>query len=472
MYKDRIFIFFIFALVCEAYTFAEDCFCETADAVQSINFEQVYSLDDVDNLLLTRNSDLRSLREEITQKEWIYRQAISRFIPSATFTADAKRTDIGGLVGYTKLYSSRLNFNQNVYNSELYSNLRLSLLDIDETISEYLEQRNDLIFRGRDTYFQILQALLSEKVEKENLDVMSEGLVKERDKLEVGESTILDVNLQEIAVANAKTAYYQAQKRRQELVNQLLGLLSLCPRSANMIRLADSEFPVAVERECEWLDLMEYPPINPCEIGNLQYQALKIRGIVIKNWVAVQVARRQAIKRLEEYLPSITAFLAAVNDSSRYNGVGLKTGQQPLSFWEMGFQFEWDLFDGFGREFRYKQAKSVIREAEVKLYQAMLEVQLEVQNGFYDLQEARQSFLATKRAVEKGQESMDIAILQRDLGDISSLQYREAALQLRQVRLVYINANYNLIRAYYSIRRGAGLSLICEDYDNCDNWGD
>ncbi len=143
-----------------------------------------------------------------------------------------------------------------------------------------------------------------------------------------------------------------------------------------------------------------------------------------------------------EWLPSLT-----LNYQYRYTNEAGLTGK--TTTWSAGLGLSWSIFDGFGRNGLYKEAKALARQAELDLRGASRQADLDVRSGLVSL-------ASQQASLKKAQVALDAA--RKNAGEIAEL-YRQGLSNALQVA----DANVSLFEAEVEVarqRNGLALALL------------
>ena len=143
-----------------------------------------------------------------------------------------------------------------------------------------------------------------------------------------------------------------------------------------------------------------------------------------------------------EWLPSLT-----LNYQYRYTNEAGLTGKSTT--WSAGVGLTWSIFDGFGRNGLYKEAKARARQAELDLRGASRQADLEVRSGLVSL-------ASQQASLKKALVALDAA--RKNAGEIAEL-YRQGLSNALQVA----DANVSLFEAEVEVarqRNGLALALL------------
>jgi len=151
-----------------------------------------------------------------------------------------------------------------------------------------------------------------------------------------------------------------------------------------------------------------------------------------------------------EWLPSLT-----LTYQYRYtNEAGLNVSS---TTWSAGLGLSWSIFDGFGRNGLYKEAKASARQAELELRGASRQVDLEVRSGLVSLASQQASLKKALVALDAASKNAsEIAELYRQ-GLSNALQVADANVRLFEAEVEVARQRNGLALALLNLRAAQGL---------------
>ena len=299
---------------------------------------------------------------------------------------------------------------------QLQETYNLTELQARETIENmYLQLFN--------TYFQI--ARLSENTDNldKTLDISKQRLERAKYQYEYGQSTKLellnaevDVNNDSINYINSKQQYFNAK------------------RDLNIILGTEKGIAYNVETDVEFISLLSFDELFQTAIDNNVLLRQSDKNIAISE-LNVKLNK-------SNYLPSLglstsygwnksinppTSFLAGANSTGLNAGLNLS----------------WNLFDGGSTKTRIANAKialenqQILKEQQTELLKNNLNnVYDSYQNALFVLQAQEKNVITNQNNFERSEERYK-------LGQITSIEFRQAQINLLNSQTAYSNAKYD-----------------------------
>ena len=172
---------------------------------------------------------------------------------------------------------------------------------------------------------------------------------------------------------------------------------------------------------------------------------IKVKSTALEN-AKVYVNSKRA-----SYLPELSAF-------ATYDWISPSTSSSgDKDSWKTGIQCTWSLFDGFARKRALSEAHALKRAAEYTYKDTKAALYVDIKERLYAIEEGILSYFAAKEGASLAEDAITEAKQKRDLGLISSFEYRDLAKDLTQAKQNFNQASFNLLMAYYSLRKSAAL---------------
>lgn len=324
----------------------------------------------------------------------------------------------------TKSYNASVNLNYIIFDGLgrkydyklLKETFNLTELQARETIENtYLELFN--------VYFQI--ARLSENTEnlKETLKISNLRLQRAQYQYDYGQTTKLELLNAEVDVNNDSINYINI---RQQYVNT--------KRDLNIILGIDQDINFIVETEVNFINLLSFEELLTKSIEN---------NVVLKQQDAnIDISKYNIKSNKGSYLPTLGlnssyGWNKSDNPSSSFLARSVVTG------FRAGLNMSWNIFDGGNTKTRVANAKILLDNQEI-----LKEEQLEtLQNILKNTSENYFNQLFILSAQEKNvittQNNFDRAQERYKLGQITSIEFRLAQVNLLNTQTALNNAKYD-----------------------------
>lgn len=345
-------------------------------------------------------------------------------------------TELTGLVN--KSYNSAVTLNYLLYNGGLrkysYEQLKEQLdlastqkkVQIENTLIEvYTAFFN--VARNQEQKNTLLEAY---SISKERLDrVTAQQKYGQKNKLDVLNARV-DTNNDSINLLNASVLL----KNNTRTLNYLLGRELTQPVKASK--------EVILEKTLIYEQLLDALKSNNNELKQAE---------INKSLTELNLKISKA-----GWLPSVSTNIGYNQNYNDNGAAGFFAIQQSNGF-NAGLSLSWNLFDGGTTKTKVKNAQIAIKTQELNQQKLSLNLENQLSN-YWDEYTTQKIILKNEELnVEISKQNFLKSKEQFNLGSISSLQFREAQLNLINTQLNLLNAKYNAKIAEMQLKKFAGL---------------
>ncbi|MGH7652893.1 MAG: TolC family protein [Gemmatimonadaceae bacterium] len=253
-------------------------------------------------------------------------------------------------------------------------------------------------------------------------------------QLQAGTGVGLDVTRAQAQLAATRSSLITSRNARDHARIDLLRALSL-PIGTDIV-LRDSLSTVAATTEAV-----------PDE-STLVSEALSARPDVLAEEERVRAAKQSLSAIKAERLPT----LGLVADDG---GIG-KTGERLLNTYTWGLQVNVPIFDGFRREGRIQEQKSMVSEAEIRQRDIQQQAQADVHGAVLDLAAAREQLSAASERLRLAEQELAQARDRFNAGVAGNADVVNASLALTASRTLVNDAESAYQLARVSLARATG----------------
>ena len=335
---------------------------------------------------------------------------------------DGTSTSINGAV--TKSYNASVGLDYTIFDGlgrkynyqQLKETYNLTELQARETIENtYLQ-----LFT---TYFEIARFSENKENLKEALSISKQRLLRAKYQYEYGQSTRLELLNAEVDVNNDSITLINANQQ-----------LSNVKRGLNVILGIKKEVNYVVDTEVEFVEMMNFDDLQQKTIANNSTLKQNEKNIAISEFnIKINKAN---------YLPSLglntsygwnksenpsTSFLAA----STSNGLNA------------GLSLSWSLFDGGSTKTNVANAKIALENQQVLLEQQKLSIDNELRNTWENYKNQLFIITAQEKNVVTTQNNFDRTKERYKLGQVTSIEFRQAQINFINSKTAYNNAKFD-----------------------------
>ena len=327
----------------------------------------------------------------------------------------------------TKSYNASLNLNYTLYDGlgrkynyqQLKETYNLTELQAKETIENTCLQ----LFT---TYFQI--ARLSENTNNlsEALTISKTRLQRAKYQYEYGQSTKLEFLNAEVDVNNDSISLISA---KQQLNNAKRGL--------NIILGIERAVNYGVETDVDFIKIMNF--------DDLQMKTLANNSLLKQHEKNVAISKFNIKINKANYMPSV-----GLNTSYGWNKSNNESPANPFSPASVsstglnaGLSFSWSLFDGGATKTRVANAKIALENQQILLEQQKVTIQNSLKNTWDNYRNQLFILKAQEKNVQTTQNNFDRTQEKYKLGQVTSIEFRQAQVNLINSKTAENNAKFD-----------------------------
>ncbi|MEO9570508.1 MAG: TolC family protein [Polaribacter sp.] len=335
---------------------------------------------------------------------------------------DGTSTSIDGAI--TQSYNASLNVNYTIFDGlgrkynyqQLKETYNLTELEAKETIENtYLQ-----LFTN---YFQIAKLTKNKENLNEALSISKKRLLRAKYQYEYGQSTKLELLNAEVDVNNDSITLINANQ-----------LLSNAKRGLNLVLGIEKEVNYTVETNVDFTNILNFDELHQKMITNNTTLKQNEKNIAISEF-NIKVNK-------SNYLPSLglstsygwnksqnpaTSFLAA----SSSNGLNA------------GLSLSWSLFDGGSTKTNIANSKIALENQQILLEQQKITIDNTLKNTWENYQSQLFIINAQNKNVITTQNNFDRSKERFKLGQITSIEFRQAQINLINSKTALNNAKFD-----------------------------
>lgn len=335
---------------------------------------------------------------------------------------DGTSTSIDGAV--TKSYNASLSLNYTIFDGlgrkynyqQLKETYNLTELQAKQTIENtYLQ-----LFTN---YFQIARLSENKKNLNEALSISKQRLKRAKYQYEYGQSTKLELLNAEVDVNNDSIALINANQQ-----------LSNVKRGLNIILGIKKETNYVVETEVNFVDLMNFDKLKQKTIANNTLLKQNEKNIAISEFnIKINKAN---------YLPSLGLNTSYGWNKSENPATSFLAGSTSNGL-NAGLSLSWNLFDGGNTKTRVANSKIALENQQILLEQQKVTIENSLKNTWENYQNQLFILNAQKKNVLTTQNNFDRTQERFKLGQVTSIEFRQAQINLINSKTALNNAKFD-----------------------------
>ncbi|MGC3991348.1 MAG: TolC family protein [Chthoniobacteraceae bacterium] len=302
----------------------------------------------------------------------------------------------------------------------------------------------------RQSFYQVLLDRALINVQNENLAQAKADLKDQQDRFEAGTVPKYNVLRAEVEVANVLPQLIQAKNDYKIAQLQLAKLLGLNYSGA---RAEEDTIDALGDLTVDPNDLTLNEALTWAKANRASLKSQRENILTYVANIKVQLAG---------YQPTISANAGYKFENSPFTS----HFDQEVHGWFFGVTGSWNLFDGGATYGRVKQAKAQLEEARISYFDAVRQVELDVQDAYSSLQEAKQLIESQKKNVETAEEALRLAQERFRAGAGTQLDVLDARVALVQAETNELQARYNYNVALANLDRATAVNTRYDDTFN------
>ncbi|SDN43059.1 Outer membrane protein TolC [Desulfonauticus submarinus] len=412
------------------------------------SYARTYTLEQLLNLGLKNNPLITASKHALQAGKYGEKAAHSQMGPKLTskyiFLQKDKAPTLNGVqIGDKHLWIFELNLHQPLFTGTYLLNSYQKAKIQKEQLSQQIKKvRLEIAFQIKQTYFNLLKG-------KALVKSISKSIERLQNHLKVIENFYKLGLKPKIEVLQAKTELAKTEQQIIEAKNFVSTQKALLATLANL-----SEEP-----EVKDTTNLEYIPFL-LSLAKCQQEALKNRPEIFIAQKSIEVAEKEEKMAKSAFFPQIGADATYYRYGTDPDVKG--TPYEPPSKWEVSIGAKWVLFESGSTMFKVKQAKQNIYRLKSIYHDLKNKIKLEVKTAYLNLQSAKQSILATKKALAEAKETFLLATARYEANLGSNTDVLDAQAKLTEAESKYISAlaNYNIALA--NLQKSMGQEEIIQ----------
>lgn len=368
-----------------------------------------------------------------------------------TGTGSTDTIDLGGSSGGSgnfggdKTWRIAIEAKQTLYSGgQVAAALKIAKFTEDQSVYLFRDTVERVIAQTRSQFYLVLLNRKLITVAEENIRLLQDELKDQKNRFDAGTVPKFNVLRAEVAVANAQPDLIRAKN------NYLISQLELgktlgfdATPSANLkpsfevvgeLRMSDRNWGVA----------------QALKLARERRASLKAQRQNILN------EEQQIVVARAGYKPQVQANTGYEMRNSRLTD----NLSKEANGWFFGVNGSWAIFDGFETKGKVQQANARLESARIQYEDSVHQVELEVQQAFARLNEARELIASQGKVVEQATEALRLARERLAAGSGTQLDVLDSQFALTKARTTEQQALYDYNVALAEFDRATGADTI------------
>jgi outer membrane protein len=272
-------------------------------------------------------------------------------------------------------------------------------------------------------YFQIARLSENKKNLNEALSISKQRLQRAKYQYEYGQSTKLDLLNAEVDVNNDSITSINAHQ-----------LLSSAKRGLNIILGIEKEVSYTVETKVDFIEIMNFKDLNKKVLVNNSLLKQNKKNIAISEFnIKVNKAN---------YLPSLGLNTSYGWNKSENPATSFLAGSTANGL-NAGLSLSWNVFDGGSTKTRVANSKIALENQQILLEQQKVTIENNLKNTWQNYQNQLFILKAQEKNVLTTQNNFERSKERYKLGQITSVEFRQAQINLINSKTASNNAKFD-----------------------------
>jgi len=294
----------------------------------------------------------------------------------------------------------------------------------------------DLILSVKVSYYKYLAFKENISVQKEAVARSKEQLKLIQSKYDLGSASRSDLLKQKVRLGNDQLALLEAQNSVTTGKAELAYTIGIDPNS-------DVEFSTDYKMN----EISE-------SLQEAMAYGLEHKPSVLSINKLVDAVKNNKRMQKAGYLPTLSAFgTLGYSDGTRGDTVTFNQSDRSTT---IGFQVNWNIFDGFWRERKVTSAKVDYNNALARRADERNLTAQRIKTAYLDIQRLKEKKSVSKENVEAAEEDLKITQEKYNLGAATILDLLDAQVSLKQAQVSLIQADFDLNLAIAELNNAMG----------------
>lgn len=419
--------------------------------LSTVGAQTKLTLEQALEIALSENPTIKIADQEIEIKRYAKQGTYASLYPQLDASAQyqrvlAKQTmsmDLGGetqtiKVGSDNSFNGGLTLSMPIINAQLWSNLKVSALDVELAVEQARSSREDMIEQVTQAYYSALLAKESLVVYKRVYDNAVENNKNVRMKYDVGSTSEYDLITSNVTVQNAIPNLIEAENSVTLTLWQLKALLGVdLEMDIDVVgSLMDYESMMKEAYDMSQLDLADNSTMKQLDLQEQMLQkALKITKMANVPTLSINAA----------YL-----YTALGNDGHFFKS----SAWNPYSY--AGLQLNIPIFAGNAKRAATRQARLDLSNLQLQRQDTERQLRVSIIQCLNNMQTGVKQYNSASATVDQAQRSYDIAVKRYEIGNGTLVEIDNSQLALTQAELSRNQSIYNFLVAKVTLDKILG----------------
>ncbi len=414
------------------------------DCIQ-IALEKNFQINTYKNLYEQANLGIKQAYSNILPKINTYFTAGKYKVGEATFLGDAVDPITGEVKQITLIregfsrstHSANLNIQQNIFDGGFWwNNIRQRKVEKMAADFNFRLTENQVIKLVAQYYFDLLKQL-------KLLEVYSLAVQRSKDQLNRAQQMYEIGSVAQVDVYRAKVNYGQD---RISFLNQE-NVVKQAKQRLNIAMGNDPLTPIEIEPEFKFEH--ELPPLD-----NLIHTAMQNQPELKSKEMDVRSKELSVALAKSKFFPTLGISFNYNRDNELLKKIYTDLNKNwTISY---GVRFSFNLFNGFSDQVNYQMSKVNLKNAKLELVDLKRNLISKIVDLYNNYKAILEIVEINKTNLEAAREEYRLAKERYRLGSGTSLELREAQVNLTQAEQILVSTEYNAIITYIELQEAVG----------------
>lgn len=331
-----------------------------------------------------------------------------------------------GDTGPAELYSTGFSLSWPLYTGgRVRSGIAMAELGLEASRMEYKNQRDQTLYRTVVSYINLLQAGEMVELSRQSVAMVEEHLAMVEFQYELGAATATDLLATEIHLSQAQQGAARAEHAKTLAAMNLRSLLGL-ERGEELVLAG-----------INGLRERDFPLPSPEEAAAIAMEA-RPEPALLRNYLALAKENLEAAKAF--WKPNVVLV-------GKYGADGRPEWEFSDPVLSLTLAVEATLFSGGGNRAAVKEREAAVAKADYAYRQAVAGIELEINQKYLGVTEARQAWELARLTLRQAQENYEFTQARYQLGAAGPLEVLTAQNTLHQCRFEELTAGYGYFLA-------------------------
>lgn len=406
----------------------------------SVSYTQDMTLDNCIKIALGNNPEILSAFEDILANDSKIKQIWSNYFPQISWQtswAHIKQLQLSDAFNYNLEYEyyilGQISLQQLLYDFGITQNqATIQRLGYESSKKTFASVVNDVIYRTKNAYYELLYSYEAEKVAQMNVDNYQAFYNQAKALYSIGFNPKIDVTIAQVNLSKAKMSLISAKN----LINTSTAKLN------NVMGVPYIE-KYNIKGE------LTYNPLNMSFTDTVQ-KAYDSRPELKRAQIEVEKARQNVKLSKKAYFPQL-----------EFDGYYQEGGKHWTSNngWQIGVYLNFPIINGAMIYNKIKEANHLYNKELANAKKTQNNVYLEIQTSYLKLHEKENQLPVATLQVKQALENYELSKGRYRVGEASPIEMREAQNTLAESKLQYYKSLYEYNIAKSDLEKSIGMNL-------------